>query len=195
MALRISLGVSLSIGTDLPRRFQMSMLPRCSGFQPRQPYTSLKRCRQEARSSSRLTYSTLPCAQSKPSQLLPSAIAMVSSISANDLPALDGPASSILCPCRSTPPMSAGASGGISSQTALMLSGSGKSSVALSMNSRHSAKSALPMLVSMRNCLCPFRITPGIRDRRDGLRFCWSSSRPFLRQTVYRYSTRLRYSG
>ena len=87
------------------------------------------------------------------------------------------------------------ASGGISSQTALMLSGSGRSSVALSMNSRHSAKSVLPMLVSMRNCLCPFRITPGIRDRRDGLRFCWSSSRPFLRQTVYRYSTRLRYSG
>ena len=74
----------------------MSILDRWRGSQPSLSYTSRKRCRQDARSSSRLTYSTRPCAHEKPSQSRPSASAITSSIRPNDLPALDGPASSIL---------------------------------------------------------------------------------------------------
>ena len=59
-------------------------------------YTSANLCKQLALSSSRLTYITLPLVQLKPSHFFPSAIAIVSSISAKDLPALDGPAISIL---------------------------------------------------------------------------------------------------
>lgn len=146
-----------------------------------------RRCRQDARSSSRLMYSTLPCAQAKrPIQGRPSAILIHSSMRAKLLPALLGPASSILCPWRRTPSTSGGARGGRSSHTLDRASVSGRSSVSASIQSFHSSQLALPMLVASRYCFCSPRITPGIRDRRLGLRFCWSRRRPFFWQTPYR---------
>ena len=68
------------------------------------------------------------------------------------------------------------------SQAEAMFSGSGRSSLTLSIHSRHSAQDALPMLVSTKNCLCPFRVAPGRRDSREGLRFCLSTSMPFFSQ-------------
>ena len=92
----MSLGASLSIGRLLPLKFQISMLLMDCGGNSNALYTSLKRCKQLALSNSRLTYSTRPLAQSNPSHFLPSAIAIHSSIKANDLPALDAPEISIL---------------------------------------------------------------------------------------------------
>ena len=179
----MSFGASLSMGTDAPRRFQMSMFRRFCGGRPRAVYTSLKRCRQEARSSSRLMYSTLPCAQeNRPSQGVPSAMAMHSSMRAKLLPALLGPASSILWPLRSTPVMRASASGGRLSQSSARLSVSGSSSVSASSQSRHSSQQDFPMFVSSSTCRLSPRRMPGIRERREGLRFCWSMVRPFFWQ-------------
>ena len=162
------------------------MFPRCSGGSPIAWYTSLKRCRQLARSSSRFTYSTRPCAHCQESHLRPSAMAIHNSISRKDLPALEGPAISILWPWRSTPSIRHGASSGICSHTSPRPSGSGRSSLTLSIHSFHSSQLPFPMLVSTKNCFWLPRMTPGIRDRRDGLRFCWSISSPFLRQMSYR---------
>ena len=173
------------MGTDAPRRFQMSMFFRCSGGRPMAVYTSLKRCRQEARSSSRLMYSTLPWAQENwPSHGLPSAMAMHSSMRAKLLPALLGPARSILCPLRSTPKMSGSASGGRCSQSAARFSVSGRSSVSASSQSTHSSQQLLPKLVSRSTCRLSPRRMPGIRLRRLGLRFCWSRVRPFFWQAA-----------
>ena len=54
-ARRMSDGASWSMGLLFPRRFHTSMLARFDGSTPMAPYTSRKRCRQLALSSSRLT--------------------------------------------------------------------------------------------------------------------------------------------
>ena len=72
------------------------------------------------------------------------------------------------------------------SQAEAIFSGSGMSSLTLSIHSRHSAQEALPILVSTKNCLCPFRTAPGRRDSRDGFRFCLSTFIPFFSHTEYR---------
>ena len=122
-------------------------------------------------------------------------MATVSAMSANDLPALDGPARSILCPWRSTPSMSGGASSGMSSHVAASVSGSGRSSFCSSSHSRHAFQLGWPMDSATSHCLRPARSTPGMRDRRDGFLFCVSSFRPLSWHVRYRKSTRLRYSS
>ena len=117
-----------------------------------------------------------------------------SPISAKDLPALLGPASSILWPCLSTPSISGGDSSGMSSQASSSRSGSGRSSLRSSSHSRHSCQLALPMERATSHCLRPARVTPGMRLRRLGFLFCVSSFSPLSRQVWYRKSTRLRYS-
>ena len=111
---------------------------------------------------------------------------MHSSICRKDFPALDGPARSILWPLRRTPSIRQGDSSGRLSQTSASGSGSGRSSLTLSIHSCHSLHDALPMLVSIRNCFLPPLTTPGMRDSREGLRFCLSIFRPFLSHTSYR---------
>ena len=146
-------------------------------------YTSLKRCRQLARSSSRLTYSTFPCAQSHFGHFFPSAIATHNSICKKDFPAFDGPAISILCPFLRMPSIRHGERSGRLSHTSPRPSGSGRSSLIPSIHSYHSFQDAFPMLVSTRNCFFPFRITPGILESLEGFRFCVSTTIPFFWQT------------
>src|SRR5699024_7372022 len=148
-----------------------------------------------ALSNSKLTYNTLPFVQLKPIHFFPSAIAIDRPINANDLPALEGPAINILCPCRNTPSINGGAKSGISSQKSVELSGSGKSSLISSIHSSQSSQLLLPMFVSIMNCFLPFLSMPGILLNRDGFLFWLSISNPFLRQTSYKQSTRLRYSS
>ena len=162
------------------------MLSRCSGFSLRAAYTSLKRCRQLALSSSRLTYITRPRAQSHCSHFLPSAMAMASSICRKLFPALLGPEISILCPLRSTPSIRHGARSGMLSQTPARPSMSGRLSLTESVQSFHSAHDVFPMFVSMINCFLSPRVTPGRRDNLDGLRFCVSMVMPFFRHMSYR---------
>ena len=192
-ALLISFGTSLSIGTARPLRFQISMFCRFLGCTSRCVYTSLKRWKQDASATSRFTYRTFPWVHCQLSHLVPSAIAIASSMSSSVLPALDGPERSIFCPCLRIPSINGGDSSGRLSQTDFSVSGSGRSSLTPSIYSFHSVQLLLPMLVSIRNCLCPFRTTPGMRDSRDGFLFCWSIWRPFFLHMVYRKSTLSRY--
>ena len=171
------------MGTDFPRRFHISMLCRFLTLMPMVVYTSLKRCRQLALSSSRLTYITLPCAPFQESHFFPSAMATQSSICKKDFPAFDGPAISILCPFLKTPSIKHGASSGRLSHTLSSPSGSGRSSLTPSIHSYHSFQDAFPMLVSTRNCFFPFRVTPGILDSLEGFLFCVSTTIPFFWQT------------
>lgn len=122
-------------------------------------------------------------------------MATVSAMSANDLPALDGPARSILCPWRSTPSMSGGASSGMSSHVRSSVSGSGRSSFCSSSHSRQSFQLARPIDSATSHCLRPARSTPGMRLSLLGFLFCVSSFRPLSAQVRYRKSTRLRYSS
>ena len=169
--LLISLGASISIGTALPLKFHISMFFKLSGLYPKSLYTSAKRCKHEALSSSRFMYSTLPLAHWKPSHFLPSAIAIVSSMSAKDLPALLGPASNILWPCLSTLSIKQSASGGISPHMFVSSSGSGRSSFTPSIHSYHSFQLLLPKFVAIKNCLCSLRLIPGILDNLEGFLF------------------------
>ena len=138
---------------------------------------------------------TRPWAHLHPNHGSPSASDTVSPIRAKDLPALDGPAKSILCPWRSTPSISGGASSGGSSHVAASVSGSGRSSFCSSSHSRHSFQLARPIDSATSHCLRPARMAPGMRDRRDGFLFWVSSFRPLSAQVRYRKSTRFRYSS
>ena len=180
----MSFGASLSMGTDFPLKFQMSMFPRLLGVHPNASYTSRKRCRQLARSSSRFTYITRPWAHCQSIHFFPSAIAMHSSIWRKDFPALDGPAISILCPFLSTLSIRHGDSSGILSHTLSRPSGSGRSSLMPSIHSCHSSQLRFPMLVSTRNCFLSPRMTPGIRDSLDGFLFWVSIMSPFFSHTL-----------
>ena len=162
------------------------MFCRLSGVKPIASYTSLKRCRQLARSSSRLTYMTRPCAQFHCSHFFPSAMAIHSSICRNDFPALDGPEMSILWPFLRIPSIRHGDSSGRLSHTLSSPSGSGRSSLTPSIHSYHSFQDCFPMLVSTMNCFFSPRCTPGILESLDGFRFCVSTSIPFFWQTSYR---------
>ena len=105
-----------------------------------------------------------------------------------DFPALDEPDISILCPRRSIPVISSsGSSGGLSLKVSRDTI-SGSSSETPSTKSSQSTQDFLPMFVAMRYCLLPFLVTPGIRERRDGLRFCLSMDTPF-------FSMKLQYEG
>ena len=170
-ALLISFGANLSIGTVFPRKFHICTFCKLLALSPMLVYTSLNLCKQLALSSSKFTYNTRPCAHSQLSHFLPSAMAMAISISAKLFPALEGPAISILWPCLSTPLINSGAKSGMSSQKSSKFSGSGKSSFKSSIYSNHSSQLCLPMLVSIKNCLRPFRTTPGIRLNREGFLF------------------------
>ena len=130
-------------------------------------------------------YRTLPCAQSHLlSHLQPSAIAIVNSINANDLPALDGPAISILWPCLSTSLIKHGANSGRLLQSSSRLSGSGKSSLIDSMYSTQSFQDSLPMLVAIRYCRLLPRSKPGILLKRLGFLVDVSTSNPFCLHTL-----------
>ena len=66
----------------------------------------------------------------------------------------------------------------------------GSSSLTPSTKSIQSTQLFLPILVATRYCRFPFLVTPGIRDNRDGFRFCLSMgtlffSRKTLRQNGY----------
>ena len=129
----------------------MDILSRLFGARCNASYTSLNRCKHDARSSSKFTYRTLPCAQLNPNHGLPSARDMHNWISANDLPALDGPAINILWPSRRIPSIKLGASSGILSQSASKSSGSGKSSLTVAIHSSHSLNDSLPIFVAIKN--------------------------------------------
>ncbi len=172
------------MGTDFPLRFQISILVMFSGFHFSAWYTSLNRWRQLARSSSRLTYSTRPLAHSQPSHFPPSAIAIHSSASRYDFPALEGPAISILWPFLSTFSIKHGASSGMLSQASARFSGSGSPSYSFSIHDTHSSQLLLPMFTAIRRCSFPARITPGILDSLEGFLFCLSTSRPFSVQNL-----------
>ena len=124
----------------------------------------------------------------------PSANAMHSAMRANDLPAFDGPDTSILCPILSSPSMSAGLSGGRLSPS-MVSSGitSGSSSVSLAYHSSHSSQSAAPCASPARNCRLPRRITPGMRDSLDAFLFALSTAMPLRSQRAYSSSTLSRY--
>ena len=134
----MSFGASWSIGNDLPRKFQMEILLILFGTWSRAVYTSLKRCKQLARSSSKFTYKTFPCVHGNPNHSRPSAMDIQRLINAKDLPALEGPAINILWPSRSTPSINGGAKSGILSQIESSSSGSGRSSFTDAIHSSHS---------------------------------------------------------
>ena len=74
-------------------------------------------------------------------------------------------------------------------------SGSGRSSVVSCIQSHHSDHDVLPHGPLTSFCCFPARITPGIRDRREGFLFWVSGARPFFWHTSYRRMTLSRYSS
>ena len=114
-------------------------------------------------------------------------------MNAKDFPALLGPLKMSLCPRRRTPVISSGARSGGFSANSEPLSNGGSLSSNSSRHFSHSAHEAQPEPATTMYCRLPLRSTPGRRDRRDGLRFWLSTSKPFNFNTLYRSLTRRLY--
>ena len=128
--------------------------------------------------------------------MVPDAMAIASSMSAKLLPALDGPAMSILCPCLNTPWMSSSAFGGRPLSFAIpSFLMTGMSSLVFSIHSRHSSQDSFPRFVPIRNCFLPPRLMPGSRESLEGFLLAVSMVSPFFSQILYKNSTRCRYSS